>query len=217
MREVLVVAKDTSITDESITRTVNFIRNLLTTSNWPYNLTYDFRAMKMPTVNFVVRLGAFGNEPDMLKIISQRCSACKVILLPGTKFKMMKAALATFFKIMPPVCRTYLLTEGGELAPDAVVFDPPAKKGSGGAHQAASGASGSQATSAATRVVVQPLSCTSLASANTNGVGPTTNAPPTDLPVGPAQVQRVMIRMLAETVQILCPGGVANVGRFTSL
>jgi hypothetical protein len=204
-RDIRVVAKGTPFTNDAPTKTCSFIRKLLTTASWPYKITYDFRAMRLPSASFICQLGALGKEPEMLKICEERCLACKLILSPGPKFVMMKFSISAFFKIMPPVCRTYLLTEDGDPAPDAIYFDPPAKSAD------------SCAAVAGAKVLVtlpSPRRDASRANVNADGVGMTTLH--TDGPACTERVHPVMLRKLAEAAQVMCPGGLPTIGSFAS-
>jgi hypothetical protein len=78
-------------------------------------------------LNFVVKFASFGTEPEIFEISERRCKTCKVILTPGMKFNMLTVTIAAFFKLMPPVCRTFLDTQDGPPGPNAIFFDPLAK------------------------------------------------------------------------------------------
>merc|ERR550532_2401798 len=88
-------------------------------------MTYDFKALKAPSLNILKRVTAWGAEPERQARWLKHNKLCKVIIPSGYRFLACRAIMNLFFQIIPPVTRTLLVTDPDEPEANAVVFDPP--------------------------------------------------------------------------------------------
>lgn len=102
-----------------------FLGDLLDQSLWPFEFVYDLRAMPVPKPHMVFHLAKWGSEAKRREYFIQRCVGCRIILNPGIMFNVTKATCAAFFKVCPPTCNTYFMTEDSDPGPETHFFPPP--------------------------------------------------------------------------------------------
>jgi len=89
-----------------------------------FAITYDLRGLQLPSMNVVMAIAKWGDDPERVKRWKLLNYACKVVLSAGITFSLAKGVLSTFFLACPPVCRTYLLTDPDEPDDGAYFFEP---------------------------------------------------------------------------------------------
>lgn len=104
---------------------INFLTDLLDPSEWPFEFVYDLRELPIPKLHMIVTLAKWGSEAKRRDYFIKRCVGCRIILSPGMMFNFTKASCVAFFKVCPPTCNTYLMTEDSEPGPDTHFFPPP--------------------------------------------------------------------------------------------
>merc|ERR1719262_1376351 len=72
-----------------------------------------------------IHLAKWGSNADRQKYFIRRCVGCRIILNPGMMFNITNASCLAFFKVCPPTCNTYLMTDDSEPGPDTHFFPPP--------------------------------------------------------------------------------------------
>lgn len=125
-----------------------------------FGLAYDFRLLKAPSVGGLMAIARWAAKPERQDLFLQRCIACRTCVPSGWKYTATKAAMAGFFRIQPPTCRTYLTTDFHDPAATLTTFYPPGDNGAAAQLRSRStiGAGGSRVTTpvgqAATQVGV---------------------------------------------------------------
>lgn len=103
----------------------DFLSDLLDPSQWPFEFIYDLRAMPVPRLHMIIHLARWGSDSKRRDYFIKRCVGCRIILSPGMMFNITQASCVAFFKVCPPTCNTYLLTEDSEPGLDTHFFPPP--------------------------------------------------------------------------------------------
>lgn len=111
--------------EDSARELTDFLSELLDPSQWPFEFMYDLRALPVPKLHMVVHLAKWGADAKRQEYFIKRCVGCRIILSPGMMFNIIKASCGAFFKVCPPTCNTYIMTEDVEPGPDAYFFPPP--------------------------------------------------------------------------------------------
>merc|ERR1712136_598770 len=93
-----------------------------------FGITYDFRALRLPSMNMIMRVGEWGSLPERKSAWEVKNLTSSVVVSSGMAFAMSKAALVGFFYICPPIVRTYLLFDPSEDKETACFFDPLPKQ-----------------------------------------------------------------------------------------
>lgn len=91
-------------------------------------MTYDLRALRVPTMTMIKKIAEWGNVPDRKARWEAGNKAAKVVIPPGYKLSVSKGLLAAFFVLCPPVCKVLLLTSPDQDEAKAIVFEPPPPK-----------------------------------------------------------------------------------------
>jgi len=111
--------------EDTAQQLTEFLSELLDPSEWPFEFVYDLRALPVPKLHMVIHLAKWGSNADRQKYFIKRCVGCRIILSPGMMFNITKASCLAFFKVCPPTCNTYLMTDDSEPGPDTHFFPPP--------------------------------------------------------------------------------------------
>jgi len=90
-------------------------------------ITYDFRSLRNPSVRILCALASWAAKPEQKALVQERVVACKTAVPAGWKFWATKAAMDAFFLIMPPTCKTFLMTDFEPDCKNVYCFDPPAR------------------------------------------------------------------------------------------
>jgi hypothetical protein len=111
--------------EETALELTDFLSDLLDPSQWPFEFVYDLRAMPVPKLHMVIHLAKWGSEATRRDYFIKRCVGCRIVLSPGMMFNITKASCMAFFKVCPPTCNTYLMSDDSEPGPDTHFFPPP--------------------------------------------------------------------------------------------
>merc|ERR1719359_1842308 len=88
-----------------------------------FSVTYDLRLLSIPSMNMLMRIADWGNNPYRQDKWVRLNKSCKVVVTAGIRFSMCKAVLKSFFYVCPPVCRTIIATELDQPEEECAVFD----------------------------------------------------------------------------------------------
>jgi hypothetical protein len=111
--------------EDTAKQITEFLTDLLDPSQWPFEIVYDLRAMPVPKLHMIIHLAKWGSEGKRQDYFIRRCVGCRIILSPGMMFTITKASCLAFFKVCPPTCNTYLMTDDSEPGPETHFFPPP--------------------------------------------------------------------------------------------
>lgn len=123
-----IIATDGELTDDGVTAMLSFMDAFVSSSNAAggFCITYDLRALRMPSLSMLKRVADWGAEPERELVWKKLNQACKIVVSPGIRYTLAKGVLTTFFAMCPPIVRTFLMTELDEPEDNATLFKPPA-------------------------------------------------------------------------------------------
>lgn len=130
--EIRITTREGAVDQGGLSRILDFVWEVLSSERAQsgVRLTYDLRRLKYPKMSLVIAIAQWGSEPSRQATFKNRIVACSVCVNDGFTFIAAKAAVGAFFKMCPPTCRTFLVTQleaPGPLAPGpkVAVFEPP--------------------------------------------------------------------------------------------
>uniref|UniRef100_A0A7S0ZY34 Uncharacterized protein n=1 Tax=Noctiluca scintillans TaxID=2966 RepID=A0A7S0ZY34_NOCSC len=128
--EILIQGRDAPLDDEMLDHLFAYVDAFVASdmSKNGFGITYDFRALRLPSMNMIMRVGEWGSLPERKTVWEVKNLTSSVVVSSGMAFAMSKAALVGFFYICPPIVRTYLLFDPSEDRETACFFDPLPKE-----------------------------------------------------------------------------------------
>lgn len=111
--------------EDTALQLTDFLSDRLDPTQWPFEFVYDLRALPVPKLHMIIHLAKWGSEAKRRDYFIRRCVGCRIILSPGIMFSITKASCLAFFKVCPPTCKTYLMTDDSEPGPETHFFPPP--------------------------------------------------------------------------------------------
>jgi len=125
--EIRITGRDVPIDDKGMDPLLEFVSSVLESAEAVrgFGITYDLRLMRTPGLTALRSLARWAAEPSRQQLFKERCLACVACVQRGLQFLATKAAMAAFFRIAPPTCKTYLTTDLDLASASVACFEPP--------------------------------------------------------------------------------------------
>lgn len=112
--EFYIVANDGFLTTDgavALLDYLDFVLHLPDVMSTGFVLTYDMQNCLCPQLDLVSWIMHYISSPEREEEWHERCVCWKVVVSPGIYFDMAQSVLALLFKVCPPKCRVFLLTD----------------------------------------------------------------------------------------------------------
>jgi len=136
--EVQIVGRDIPQLDENVAEMLEFLGRALESDEVAsgFKLTYDFRNLRNPSLSLLISIGKLASAHERQRAFKERVVASRVCVTKGSKLTFAKLAMTTFFKVSPPTCTTYLVSDlDGEPVAVYECKEPPTSSNSRSAKQ----------------------------------------------------------------------------------
>jgi len=111
--EVQIVGRDIPQLDENVAEMLEFLGRALDSDEAAsgFKLTYDLRNLRVPTLSLLISIAKWASTHERQSAFKERVVASRVCVMKGSKLTFAKLAMTTFFKVSPPTCTTYLVSD----------------------------------------------------------------------------------------------------------